>query len=107
MALCCAALCRVFIPQCAVQVFSLLGDLFAPDQRAFVAALVQIAMGAGMSLGQLTAGVIGEPPQGISCLTEPVHYRGLTRVLLLTGLPLGWRASFVVVALPIIALTGP
>lgn len=40
-------------------VFSLLGDLFAPSQRAFVAALVQIAMGIGMSLGQLIAGVLG------------------------------------------------
>ncbi len=43
--------------------FSLLGDLFAPSQRAFVAALVQIAMGFGMSLGQLIAGVIGASRQ--------------------------------------------
>ena len=42
------------------QVFSLIGDFFSPHQRAFVAALVQIAMGAGMSLGQLVAGVLGE-----------------------------------------------
>lgn len=40
--------------------FSLLGDFFSVHQRAFVAALVQIAMGAGMSLGQLIAGVLGE-----------------------------------------------
>jgi MFS family permease len=40
-------------------VFSLIGDFFSPHQRAFVAALVQIAMGAGMSLGQLVAGVLG------------------------------------------------
>ena len=47
----------VITPQ---QVFSLIGDFFSPHQRAFVAALVQIAMGAGMSLGQLVAGVLGE-----------------------------------------------
>ncbi len=45
-------------------VFSLLGDLFSVHQRAFVAALVQIAMGFGMSLGQLIAGVIGELAPG-------------------------------------------
>lgn len=45
-----------------LQVFSLLGDFFSVHQRAFVAALVQIAMGAGMSLGQLIAGVVGEDP---------------------------------------------
>ena len=46
------------------QVFSLLGDFFSVHQRAFVAALVQIAMGFGMSLGQLIAGVIGEEGPG-------------------------------------------
>ena len=44
------------------QIFSLLGDLFSVHQRAFVAALVQVAIFAGMSIGQLVAGLIGAPP---------------------------------------------
>jgi MFS family permease len=49
-----------------MQVFSLIGDFFSPHQRAFVAALVQIAMGFGMSLGQLIAGVLGERHRAIT-----------------------------------------
>jgi len=59
-------------------IFSLLGDLFSVHQRAFVAALVQVAIFGGMSLGQLIAGLIG-----------PAW---------------GWRSPFVVVAIPTLIL---
>lgn len=52
------------------QVFSLIGDFFSPHQRAFVAALVQIAMGAGMSLGQLVAGVLGARRRPWLCISK-------------------------------------
>ena len=48
-------------------VLSLVGDLFFVTQRAQVAALVQVATGAGFALSQLMAGIVGmsiTEPQG-------------------------------------------
>jgi predicted MFS family arabinose efflux permease len=55
-------------------VFSLLGDMFDEKKRASVAALVQVATGVGLAVGQGTAGFVGPP--------------------------LGWRWPFVIVAVP-------
>ncbi|KAI8473562.1 MAG: major facilitator superfamily domain-containing protein, partial [Monoraphidium minutum] len=40
-------------------VFSLLADLFPATQRAAMASLVQIAMGLGIGVGQMVAGILG------------------------------------------------
>lgn len=40
-------------------VFSLLGDLFEPRQRAAIAAVVQLATGVGLAVGQGIAGFLG------------------------------------------------
>lgn len=40
-------------------VFSLLGDLFEPRQRAAIAAVVQLATGVGLAVGQGIAGFVG------------------------------------------------
>ena len=42
-------------------VFSLVGDLFFPHQRAGVAAGIQLATGAGFAAGQFIAGFVGKP----------------------------------------------
>jgi MFS family permease len=44
---------------CLPLIFSLIGDLYGENERSAVAAMVQIAMGAGMALGQLVAGFAG------------------------------------------------
>ncbi|GAB4817048.1 hypothetical protein N2152v2_004094 [Parachlorella kessleri] len=59
-------------------VFSLLGDLFEPSKRAAVAAVVQLAMGVGLALGQGIAGFVGSS--------------------------IGWRWPFVIVAVPSVVL---
>lgn len=59
-------------------VFSLLGDLYEPRQRAGISAVVQVATGAGLALGQGIAGFLGPAA--------------------------GWRWPFVVVALPATAV---
>jgi predicted MFS family arabinose efflux permease len=61
-------------------VFSLLGDLFPARRRAATSALVQIATGAGLAAGQALAGTVGQPDA------------------------LGWRAPFVIAAVPALAL---
>lgn len=40
---------------------SLLGDLYPANQRAYVAALVQVSTGFGMAVGQMIAGFVGDP----------------------------------------------
>ena len=60
-------------------VYSMLGDYFPPRRRASAAAAVYLAMGLGIAGGQLVAGMVG-----------PSH---------------GWRAPFILVAIPGIALT--
>lgn len=54
--------------------FSLLGDLFSSEHRAAVSTLLGTCQGAGMLLGQVMAGMVGPT--------------------------LGWRAPFVVLAVP-------
>ncbi len=51
--------------------FSLLGDLFEPSKRAAVAAVVQLAMGVGLALGQGIAGFVG------ACAARPTLGRAL------------------------------
>ena len=41
-------------------ILSLLGDLFSGEHRSAVAALVQVATGLGMAVGQMIAGFVGE-----------------------------------------------
>lgn len=59
-------------------VFSLLGDLFDPSKRAAVSAMVQLATGIGLALGQGVAGFVGPA--------------------------IGWRWPFVIVAMPAVLL---
>ena len=59
-------------------VFSLLGDLYEPQHRAGVSAVVQVATGAGLAVGQGISGFLGSS--------------------------VGWRVPFVVVAVPAICL---
>jgi predicted MFS family arabinose efflux permease len=59
-------------------VFSLLGDLYEPQHRAGISAVVQVATGVGLALGQGISGFVGSS--------------------------VGWRWPFVIVAIPAIAL---
>ena len=59
-------------------VFSLLGDLYEPQHRAGISAVVQVATGIGLALGQGISGFVGSS--------------------------IGWRWPFVIVAFPAIAL---
>jgi predicted MFS family arabinose efflux permease len=74
------ALTGVSVGGCFPLVFSLLGDLFPSRRRAATSALVQIATGAGLAAGQAIAGTVGQPDA------------------------LGWRAPFVIAAVPALAL---
>lgn len=58
--------------------FSFLGDLYPPDDRALPSTLITAAMGLGILVGQVLAGVLG--PR------------------------MGWRAPFVLTALPALAV---
>ena len=49
-------------------VFSLVGDLFFPHQRAGVAAGIQLATGAGFAAGQFIAGFVGASRSSLPCL---------------------------------------
>ncbi len=49
------ALTGIAVGGCFPLVFSLLGDLFPPRKRAAVSAVVQIATGAGIAMGQVRA----------------------------------------------------
>ncbi|KAG2447464.1 hypothetical protein HYH02_007785 [Chlamydomonas schloesseri] len=68
------SLTGIAVGGCFPLVFSLLGDLFPPRKRAAVSAVVQIATGAGIAVGQALSGSIGPATN--------------------------WRVPFVVVAAP-------
>ncbi|KAG2422826.1 hypothetical protein HXX76_015768 [Chlamydomonas incerta] len=72
------ALTGIAVGGCFPLVFSLLGDLFPPRKRAAVSAVVQIATGAGIAIGQALSGSIGPATN--------------------------WRVPFVVVAAPSLAV---
>lgn len=87
-------------------VFSLLSDLFEPSQRAAVSAVVQVATGLGLAVGQAIAGFAGEmggrllPPPRARC--APADPRRPSRPR--AGPSIGWRWPFVIVALPAIGV---
>ncbi len=68
------ALTGVAVGGCFPLVFSLLGDLFPPRKRAAISAVVQIATGVGLAVGQALSGAVGPATN--------------------------WRVPFVVVAAP-------
>ena len=45
-------------------IFSLLSDMYEHRHRAFVSAIVQVAVGAGIAVGQGVAGYVGKFPIG-------------------------------------------
>lgn len=50
-------------------IFSLLSDMYEHRHRAFVSAIVQVAVGAGIAVGQGVAGYVGRFPIGrITCV---------------------------------------
>ena len=78
-------------------VFSLVGDLFFPHQRAGVAAGIQLATGAGFAAGQFIAGFVGEPRvlciAASGCMLQgPSMLRGMCNVWV-TSLPVGVATS--------------
>lgn len=50
-------------------IYSLLGDLFAVQHRPTISAVVQIATGAGLAVGQLIAGFVGKDPCHRHCMS--------------------------------------
>ncbi|KAG2490341.1 hypothetical protein HYH03_011288 [Edaphochlamys debaryana] len=74
------SLTGIAVGGCFPLVFSLLGDLFPPQRRAAISAVVQIATGAGLAVGQALSGTIGPATN--------------------------WRVPFVVVAAPSLAVAG-
>jgi len=107
-------------------VFSLLGDLYEPHQRAGVSAAVQVATGAGLAVGQGVSGFLGDFTVHVHVLKSVVKtnsgkkahfwfvyiYMPYLYVVLSACLPsrclagpvVGWRWPFVVVAIPAIAM---
>ena len=74
------AMTGVAVGGCLPLLFSLCGDLFPPEERAYVASFLTIATGAGIALGQIMAGTVG-----------PTY---------------GWRLPFLLAAAPAICLAG-
>lgn len=74
----CRALTGISVGGCVPLLYSLLGDFVPPTRRAAVAAVVSIAQGAGIAIGQIIAGYIGAQS--------------------------GWRLPFVLVAVPALSL---
>lgn len=72
------ALTGLSLGGCFPLVFSILGDLVGPEQRSSVSSILAIATGGGTAIGQGIAGFAGPS--------------------------VGWRASFLIVGFPTIAL---
>ena len=72
------ALTGVAVGGCLPLLFSICGDLFPANERAYVATFLTVATGAGIALGQIMAGTVGPA--------------------------FGWRLPFVLAAAPAIAL---
>lgn len=72
------AMTGIAVGGCLPLLFSLCGDLFASNERSYVASFLTIATGAGVALGQVVAGTIG-----------PAY---------------GWRLPFIITSVPAIAL---
>lgn len=72
------ALTGVAVGGCLPLLFSICGDLFQTNERAYVATFLTVATGAGIALGQIMAGTVGPA--------------------------FGWRLPFVLAAAPAIAL---
>ena len=72
------ALTGVAVGGCLPLLFSICGDLFQTNERAYVATFLTVATGAGIAIGQIMAGTVGPA--------------------------FGWRLPFVLAAAPAIAL---
>ena len=70
----CRILTGISIGGCAPIVYSILGDCFPVTSRVYVTTIMGISMSAGISSGQLVAGLLG-----------PIY---------------GWRSPFIVIAIP-------